>query len=103
MKVIDFINRLNEIGFDKNTELTFSCVNGETGQWHELEPDCDEQDPFAYGEELTGNRYSKDVIDFCLNVDKCDEYLKEKKFANLQDFADELHNVINKYEIKRYA
>ena len=34
MKVIDFIKRLEEIGYDENTELTFSC--------------CDENSEFYY-------------------------------------------------------
>lgn len=88
---------MNEIGFDENTELTFSCVNGETGEWHELEPDCDKQDPFAYGECLTGKPYTRDTIDFCLNVDKCKEYLEEKKYSNVEDFAEELRDVISRH------
>lgn len=103
MKAVDFINRLNEIGFDENTELTFSCVNGDTGNWYELKPDYDEQDPFAYGEELTGEPYIKDTIDFCLNVDGCKEYLEEKKCSCVEDFAEELQNVISKYEIRHFV
>ena len=34
LKVMDLINSLNEIGYDENTELTFSCVDGETGELH---------------------------------------------------------------------
>lgn len=29
MKVVNLINKLNEIGYDENTELTFSCVDGD--------------------------------------------------------------------------
>ena len=32
LKVMDLINKLNEIGYDEKTELTFSCVDGETGE-----------------------------------------------------------------------
>ena len=44
MKVIDFIKRLNEIGYNENTELTFSCVDGDTGETYWLEPDNDSKD-----------------------------------------------------------
>lgn len=100
MKVVDFVSRLNEIGFNENTELTFSCVSGETGNWYELKPDCDEQDPFAYGKNLTGLPYTKDVIDFCLDVDNCSKYIEEKKYNNLGELTEELLNVIGKYESK---
>ena len=100
MKVVEFINRLNEIGFDENTELTFSCINGDTGEWYELEQDCDEQDPFSFGEDLTGEPYQNDVIDFCLNVDGCEEYLNEKKMANCADLIEEINSVISNYERK---
>lgn len=31
MKVVDLINKLNDIGYDENTELTFSFVDRRTG------------------------------------------------------------------------
>ena len=100
MKVVDFIKRLNEIGFDEKTELTFSCVSGETGNWHELKPDYDEQDPFSYGESLTGMPYTKDTIDFCLDVDGCKDYIEEVKYNDLGELTEELLRVIGKYESK---
>ena len=36
MKVVDLINILNQIGYDENTELTFSCTDGNTGQYYEI-------------------------------------------------------------------
>ena len=50
MKVIDFIKRLEEIGYDENTELTFGCCDGDTGKWYELEIDTYDGDGFYYGE-----------------------------------------------------
>lgn len=37
MKVIEFINRLNLIGYDENTELVFGVYDDtEFRDWHEL-------------------------------------------------------------------
>jgi hypothetical protein len=38
MKVIEFINRLNQIGYDEGTELVFGAYDStEFHDWHELE------------------------------------------------------------------
>lgn len=58
MKVIEFINRLNQIGYDEYTELVFG-VYDKTGfcDWHEL------GNPFCYrGLDITDNSGLKDVI-----------------------------------------
>ena len=34
MKVVELIRKLQAIGYDENTELTFSCVDGETGEYY---------------------------------------------------------------------
>ena len=34
MRVVDLIRKLQEIGYDENTELTFSCVDGATGEYY---------------------------------------------------------------------
>lgn len=36
MKVVNLINKLNEIGYDENTELTFSCVDGDSGECYDV-------------------------------------------------------------------
>lgn len=38
MKVIEFINRLNQIGYDENTELVFGAYDDDTEfrNWNEL-------------------------------------------------------------------
>lgn len=51
MKVVELINKLNEIGYDENTELTFSCIDGETGECYDVP-----FDEISYGESLTGRR-----------------------------------------------
>lgn len=78
MKVTELIRKLQEIGYDENTELTFSCVDGETGEYYVI--------PFeeiTYGEELTGEPYDNDVIDIEVNVDSVEEYIKAKVESEL--------------------
>ena len=85
IKVIDLINKLNEIGYDENTKLTFGCVNGDTGGWFDI--------PFNalfFGEELTGQPYSNDEINIDLDVDSARDYLEEKQ----KDAVDKLRDRI---------
>lgn len=77
MKVTELIRKLQEIGYDENTELTFSCTDGETGEYYVI--------PFeeiTYGEELTGEPYENDVID--IGVDSVEEYIKAKAEVELE-------------------
>ena len=34
MKVMELIKKLNEIGYDENTELEFSFTDTDTGEWY---------------------------------------------------------------------
>jgi hypothetical protein len=82
MKVAELIRKLQEIGYDENTELTFSCVDGETGEYYVI--------PFeeiTYGEELTGEPYDNDVIDIEVGVDPVEEYIKAKVEVELEKQA----------------
>ena len=47
MKVVNLINKLNEIGYDENTELTFSCVDGDSGECYDIP-----FDEISYGEKF---------------------------------------------------
>ena len=79
MKVAELIRKLQEIGYDENTELTFSCTDGETGEYYVI--------PFeeiTYGEELTGEPYDNDVIDIEVDVDSVEEYIKAKAESELK-------------------
>ena len=73
MKVIELIKKLNEIGYDENTELTFGVVNRENGNWYEAP-----FDEINYGIDLTGEPYHNDVINIDVDVDSVEEYQKEK-------------------------
>lgn len=72
MKVTELIRKLQEIGYDENTELTFSCTDGETGEYCII--------PF---EELT-YRYDNNVIDIEVDVDSVKEYIKVKAESELE-------------------
>ena len=79
MKVTELIRKLQKIGYDENTELTFSCVDGETGEYYVI--------PFeeiTHGEELTGEPYENDIIDIEVDVDSVEEYIKAKTEVELE-------------------
>lgn len=79
MRVTELIRKLQEIGYDEDTELTFSCTDGETGEYYVI--------PFeeiTYGEELTGEPYNNDVIDIEVDVDSVEEYIKAKAESELE-------------------
>lgn len=100
MKVVELINKLNEIGYDESTELTFSCVDGNTGEWYVLNiDDCDGEYPLGitYGEYLTGEKYHNDIIDIGLDVDGCKEYIKDKIECTKIDIVEDILDAINKY------
>lgn len=92
MKVINLINKLNEIGYDENTELTFSCVDGDTGECYDIP-----FDEICYGEDLTGQPYCNDVIDIGVNVDDAKEYIQSKANTYIGCMIDDLKEVLNKY------
>lgn len=92
LKIIDLINKLNEIGYDENTELTFSCVDGETGECYDI--DFDE---ITYGEKLTGEPYCNDVIDIGIDVDSAKEYILAKSESMLDNLINDLYEVLKRH------
>lgn len=92
MKVIDLIRRLNEIGYDENTELTFSCVDGDSGEWYDIP-----FDEICYGENLTGEPYCNDVIDIGLDVDSVKDYVQVKSNEYMNDMIDDIKEVLEKH------
>nr|WP_270249169.1 hypothetical protein [Coprococcus catus] len=93
MKVIELINRLNEIGYDENTELTFSCIDGDSGEYYDI--------PFeeiSCGEDLTGEPYCNDVIDIEVNVDAAEDYIKDKSNNRVYDIVNNLIEVLKGYD-----
>ena len=90
MKVVELIKKLNEIGYDKNTELTFGLVNRENGNWYEAP-----FDEINYGIDLTGEPYHNDIINIDVDVDSVEEYQKEKSDSAVESFVDEIQEVLN--------
>lgn len=95
MKIVELINKLNEIGYDENTELTFGFVNRENGNWYEAS-----FDEINYGIDLTGEPYHNDAINIDIDVDSVEEYQKEKSDSAVESFVDEIQEILNKYQRK---
>lgn len=93
MKVVDLISKLNEIGYDKNTELTFSCVDGNSGECYNIS-----FDEIIYGEDLTGKPYRNDAIDIGLDVDSAKGYIQAKSDRYINNMVDEIREVLNKHD-----
>lgn len=87
MKVIDFIKRLEEIGYDENTELTLGCFD-KNGEFYYLKLDTLDGDGFCYGEDLDGEAYDKKEINVGIDVEGCKEYIEARKH--------EVNDVLNK-------
>lgn len=89
MKVVELIKKLNEIGYDENTELEFSFTDTDTGEWYAV--------PFKqfwYGEEPTGNPYCKDIIDIGVQLDAAKEYINAKIERHLDKVASKLIHIM---------
>lgn len=93
MKVVNLINKLNKIGYDENTELTFSCVDGDSGECYNIP-----FDEICFGENLTGEPYYNDVIDIGLDVDSAKDYIKAKSDEYMNDMIDEIKKVLCKHD-----
>ena len=96
MTVADFINKLNEIGFDEKTELIFSCTDHDTGELYEVP-----FDNIFYGEILTGSPYCNDVIDIEVNVDASKDYIRAKTDTCISEIIAEVKGVLNKHKLLR--
>lgn len=92
MKVVELINKLNEIGYDENTELTFGFADGNTGEWYNAP-----FDEITYGIDLTGEQYHNDVINIDVDVDSVKEYQKDKAECAVIDIVEEMQDVLNRH------
>ena len=92
MRVVELIRNLKEIGYDENTELRFSWIDGETGEYYTI--------PFeeiTYVEELTGEPYENDVIDIGVDVDSVEEYIKAKAEVELEKQTQRVIKALEDY------
>lgn len=92
MKVAELIKKLNEIGYNENTELTFGFIDGYTGEWYEAP-----FDEINYGIDLTGEPYHNDVINIDIDVDSVKDYQKDKADSAVIDIVEEMQDVLNRH------
>lgn len=89
IKVVDFIKKLKELGYDENTQLMFDVVD-EYGDSHELKIEN-----FLLADEVTGDILDN-IIDVELKVPSTlITSLVDTKFNNMED---NLIEKINKFE-----
>ena len=86
MKVIEFVNKLKELGYTDETELSFGFLNNELGEYYECEIKK------IYDEDRESG-YDDIVIEF----KKPKEYIKSEVKCETEILRDELLDVINKY------
>lgn len=98
MKVIEFIKRLEEIGYNENTELTFGCYDGTTGEFYYLNLDAEDGDGFSYGEDLDGYPYNNKEINIEIDVDGCKEYVESKQYL-ANEILDMIVATIDNYNM----
>lgn len=92
MKVIELIKKLNDIGYNEDTELTFGFVDGDTGEWYEVP-----FDEINYGTELTGEPYHNDMINIDVDVDSVKEYQKDKADGAVINIVEEMQDILNRH------
>lgn len=93
MKVLDLVNKLNEIGYDENTEQSFSCVDGNIGECYDIS-----FEEICFGETLIGQLYCNDIIDIGVDVDVVKVYFKAKFDSCMHEMIDELRGVLYDYD-----
>lgn len=85
MKVIDFIEKLNNLGFTDETELSFGFINREQGEYYECDFRGIDDDDREVGQD-----------DLIVEFDKPTDYIKSEVECATIDLREELLDVINK-------
>lgn len=86
MKVIEFIEKLNQLGFTDDTELSFGFLNGDQGEYYECEISSIDDESREVG-------YDDIIVEF----NKPTDYIKsEVECANIT-LREKLLEVIDKY------
>lgn len=84
MKVIDFIEKLNKLGFNDETELYFGFLNGDQGEYYECNfKSIDNEDREANVDELT------------VTFERPDAYIENEVVCANIDLREELLEIIN--------
>ena len=86
MKLVDFIEQVNKLGYTDETELLFGFLNEEQGEYYICEVKSIDDDNRKGG-------YDEILVEF----EKPEDYIRsEVEVANI-DLREELINVVNKY------
>jgi hypothetical protein len=84
MKVIEFIAKLEQLGFNDNTELSFGFLNGAQGEYYE----CNFKS-------IDDNDREVGCDDLIVEFEKPDDYIKSEIECANTDLREDLLNVIN--------
>lgn len=84
MKVIEFIAKLEQLGFNDNTELSFGFLNGTQGEYYE----CNFKS-------IDDNDREVGCDDLIVEFEKPDDYIKSEIECANTDLREDLLNVIN--------
>ena len=88
MKVKEFVDKLNKIGYDENTELTFDSCD----YWGEIfEFNIGKK---FYGEDLTGKPYNNDIINIEIETYENEDYMNNLKDKIRNELKEMLINVL---------
>jgi len=87
MKVVDLIDKLTQIGFDKNTEITFSTDNS-FGEIYDLTIE-----DFFYGDDLAIPNINEIDISFCIPK----KYIESEKNNTIEELKEDIQNVLYRY------
>lgn len=91
MKVVDFIKKLQEIGYDENTRLMFDTVNGDIGESYELEIR-----EYLHGEDV--DNIDPNIIDIEFSIPP--NYIKDKTEIVADEIAEKVSEVISTYRFR---
>lgn len=91
MKVIDLINQLNKIGYNKNTELTFSYMD-ESGECYDMK-----FIEICFGKDLTGLPYDNDIIDIGVKFNSS-SFVTDKTQDKINNLVDDINTVLDNYK-----
>lgn len=85
MKVIDFIAKLEQLGFNDETELSFGFLNGAQGEYYE----CNFKS-------IDDNCREVGYDDLIVEFEKPDNYIKSEVECSNIDLREDLLSVINR-------
>ena len=86
MKAVDFVNKLQELGYTDDTELAFGFLNKEQGEYYECEI-------ISVDDEDRKSGYDDIIVTF----KKPKDYIKSEVDIANSDLREELLDTINKY------